>query len=97
MTAEIGVFTPEQELILDNLDTESNGFVNFSEICFKFLNEQTQYVSRHLIRDFEEVYLADDIRVIGEDEYELMIHRDDVRLFIARLRSVRLARGLPCK
>lgn len=96
MATDFSTFTAKQEGTLDSLESNSDGFVSLSEICFNFLNEQTQYVSRNLLRGFDEPFLADDLHVVGEDEYDLMIHRDDVRTFIVRLREYRSMTGQHC-
>lgn len=90
-------FDTEQSILLDSLESDRDGFVSLSEICFKFLNEQTQYVSRHLLTGFDEPYLADELRISGDDEYDLMIHRDDLRTFISRLREHRAETGQNCR
>lgn len=97
LTRDPSFFTPEELQTISSLAVEDDGFVRLSELAFKYLGEQTQYVSRYFYSwDTHTPHLTVDLRTDGDDEYDARIHRDDVVPFLTLLRAYRWESYLPC-
>jgi hypothetical protein len=73
-------------------ETDENGYVHFGDIALDLLKQQSQYASRYVDGRIEGYpNLGDDLRFQGDSReyHELLIHKDDAKEFVKRVREYR--------
>jgi hypothetical protein len=93
------LYSPAQRLADDLWQRSSasrpddQGYVSFGDVARMRLGNQCQYISRYVNRNFSDdpayPYLGDDLRITGSTNnyHSLRIHREDVDLFVERVRE----------
>lgn len=86
------ILTEEQEKVFEELPRDDNDFVRLGDITHGFLNQQSQYISEHMVAVREGTpVLTHGLRTNTDSSsyHSYTIHIDDVKEFVARVKAWR--------
>lgn len=72
-------------------EADDKGFVSFGDVARGLLNMQCQYASYYIDGVGGRPVLADGLRIVGDsgNYHSLKIHKDDIQVFVDRVRGAR--------